>query len=353
MKKTEIQKFIKSTFNDLSESTFVQNREFIEKNYNQLTLEQQIDLFKYVVRYPNESFASNTAKDQPKIKEKNISEKDYEYFEKMIIQKYIINGTSQDDYLIFFIKNKQRMFDLLFEKYIQVEDNNQSIVIVNKLITIFLDSNQEIEISNNQIIGLTRVMDRQLSFVLASFFSQKRSILEGSDYEQIFLPRLDAYLNEIRKKPKIEKKSILQFPETINCKPLNLPSTCQHAIKDIQSGILESDCLIFYIFTTQKQILNQNFPQLLAISLQASTPIFLVVLSERLAEYTRILNYFFSCSNQKEKERILECWLLLKDIKWTFFEELKNNFRTKSEQKLNLSKQNKSMIQKCFNIVLK
>lgn len=298
-----------------------------------IDLESQVHLFKFMGNYPK----FDDLKNHTKIKND---------FENQIIEKYVVKGSPSDDYLILFIKNKQKIFDALLTYYSNCNDEKTEYFIVEKMIFLFLEHGKEFEIRKEHLLLLTRVMKLRFSFVLAGFFSRNAKILIGTPYAELFLPRLDLYIKRMSKSRVIESENEYNKYETINEIPFQLPNTLHEVLEYLETEKIEPDYLIFYIFTAPPDILEKYREQLFNNFIKATSPIFATVYCERVSDYHYFLEVFFTKCSETEKFQLIKSLYLLKDIDW----KLWNNLRSEMKKKLEENKVNPNLEKDIYKI---
>lgn len=294
---------VKKMIKNLNVSLFEENKAEINAFYDELTQEEQIIVFKFNGKYPKENQRE---------------------FEDKIIEKYVLKGGPEMDYIMMIVINKQKMFDNLLDLYCFEKNDEKQFYILEKIIFLLLEYGRSIKITREHINLVTKVMRQQFTFVLASFFSKQPKILIGTAFASLYLPRLEIYIERMNEKfdEKLSEKD-QEISEVENFEDIFLPDTFQEAINLIETDKLDPDCLIFYIFTAPTHLLMNFKSKLLQIFLTCSSPIFITVFCERTKDWKLISNYLIKEASEKEKLQILESFKLLMDMKWCLSHDLR------------------------------
>lgn len=295
---------------NFDEKTYDKHKDFINDIYDKLSFHDKVDIFRFSGRYPEN--------------------KDIPTFESVLIDKYVLRGKPEDDYLMFLIRDKQKMFDELFLKFCEEECDQKSYLLLEKIIFLFLEYKKDIKVENNHLLKLTKAMRLTFSFVLAAFISKNEKILENTPFAEIFLPRLMIFIERSRETP--DMTPCIKDNEVPNEPNVNLPHTIQEAIFKIEEGDLSPDILVFYIFTAPSEILLAYKDSLFPLFLRCTSSIFFAIFYERTHECSSLLHFFIENCSESEKYRIIEAFNLLKGTQ---------NFRQLTEEIIKICKNKK------------
>lgn len=317
---------INHVLDNLDEKTYEKYETLINNMYDKLTLEEKIKIFRFAGRYPQDG--------------------DVTTFESELIKKYVLRARPEDDFLMILIRNKQKMFNDLFNKFCEEKCDQKSYLLLEKIIFLFLEYKNEIVINKTHLLDLTKAMHQSFSFVLAAFISKNKTILENTPFSEIFLPRLIVFIERFNDGKKVEEPN-LKADEVYNEPNIDLPNTIQEAIFRIEGSSLSADILMFYIFTAPSDIILAYKYSLFPLFLRCASNVFFAIFYERTGDCPAILEYFFAQCSESEKLRILESFTFLKGTH--NFKYLTNGIRENCKKRI-ISDHIKDTLKKSFGI---
>ncbi|ELQ75090.1 hypothetical protein THOM_1973 [Trachipleistophora hominis] len=263
----------------------------------------------------------------------------YANFEEGLIKEYVLKSQNFHQKYILQIKNKTLIFKILFDHFIVYyrTNNEYAKYLLDKMIILISEYEIGMEESNLRALSVVMKDNNELTFVLGAFMSGREDLFNGlimeKKYKNLFMKmknRRDttkraSTLNTITVADTVDPVSEVALPsKTHNFEILNIPTTLQQTLQEVQKGALPINFLLFHLNSANTRTIRNYMEQLFSVLLNnIFHPTVLKLLMMRTREYKTVIAHFFSFQSYgTQRVIILECLMMLVDDGWELSAEM-------------------------------